>query len=98
MSSFVTDIINSRLAASASPSAESAKRLLALAAAMEGMPTCQRTLRDLELAESAVLAASSGQKLSLTDVDAALDKGGIRSPRSIEFKMQLRQCGLLSSR
>ena len=98
MSSFVTDIINSKLAASASPSADAGKRLIALAAAMENMPSCQRTLRDLGLAETAVLAAQRGEAFSMPELDAALEKAGIRSPRSIELKVQLRKCGLLSGR
>lgn len=98
MTSFVTDIINSKLAASASPSAEGGKRLLALAATMETMPGCQRTLQELGLAETAVLAAQSGQVFSMADLDAALDKAGINSRRRIEFKIQLRKCGLLSAR
>ena len=72
MTSIVTDIINSSLAASSSPSAEGGKRVIALAAAMEHMPTCQRTLRDLGLAETAVLAAQSGQVFSLPALDTAL--------------------------
>ena len=96
MSSIVQDVINSSLAASSSPTAESAKRLFALEANMQAMPACQRTLRDLGLAETAVLAAQRGEVFSMRELDAALEKAGIRSPRSLEFKMQLRKCGLLA--
>ena len=95
MSSIVTDIINRQLSASASPSAEAGKRLIALAAMMETMPNCARTLRDLGLAESAVLAAQTGEVFALHDLDAALDKAGLDTAGRIEFKMQLKKCRLL---
>lgn len=97
MTSIVQDLINRQLAASSSQSAEGAKRLFALEAHMQAMPACQRMLKDLGLAETAVLAAQSGQVFSLPDLDAALDQAGIASHRRIEFKMQLKKCGLLSS-